>query len=132
MAKRNKIRYMVKEKPKVQITVTGNIFLQHRDDEESLHAQKGDLLVYPQNEALNSTYLGEYDRTGFSGYFKVDISDGKNWQPLLIGGIFSNNENHFGKSERPIDTYNLCCEILREYNGKNVTRSYREHYEPEL
>lgn len=132
MAKRNKLRYQVKEKNKVTITVTGKVFLQYSyDEEELLNAQKGDLLVYPNNEALNTTYQGEYDKTGFVGYFKVDVSDGKAWQPLLLNEIFKNNENHFSKTERPVDTYNLCVEILREKAGITLVRTYREHYQPE-
>jgi hypothetical protein len=129
MAKHNKVRYQAKEKTKVTITLTGVVFLQYIDDEEARHAQKGDLLVYPHNDALNTTRQGEYEGTGFSGYFKVDVSDGKEWQPLLPTGIFKNNEQHFSKSERPIDTYNLCTEILRGFAGSTIVRTYREHYE---
>ncbi len=131
MAKRNKLTYQVKEKSKVTITVTDRIFLQYRDDEEALQAQKGDLLVYPNNDALNTTYQGEYEKTGFVGYFKIDVSDGKVWQPLLLNEIFKNNEHHFSKTERPIDTFNLCAEILRAKTGMVIVRTYREHYQPE-
>ncbi len=131
MAKHNKLRYQVKEKPKVTIVLTGVVFLQYVDDEVALQAQKGDLLVYPQNDALNSTRLGEYENTGLTGYFKVDVSDGKVWQPLLLGEIFKSNENHFSKTERPIDTYNFCIEILRKQAGKTAVRTYREHYQLE-
>ena len=131
MAKRNKLTYQVKEKTKVTITVTDRIFLQYRDDEEALQAQKGDLLVYPNNEALNTTYQGEYEKTGFVGYFKIDVCDGKVWQPLLLNEIFKNNENHFSKTERSIDTFNLCAEILRAKAGMIIVRTYREHYQPE-
>ncbi len=129
MAKRNKISYQVKEKTKVTITLTGVVLLQYVDDEAALTAKKGDLLVYPNNEALNTTRLGEYQNTGFTGYFKVDISDGRNWQPLLLNSIFKDNVHHFSKSERPFDTYNLCAEILRGLAGSTVERTYREHYQ---
>lgn len=129
MAKHNKVRYQVKEKTKVTITLTGVVFLQYVDDEEASQAKKGDLLVYPYDEALNTTRQGEYEATGFSGYFKVDVSDGREWQPLLLGEIFKNNEQYFSKSERPIDTYNLCEEILRGLAGSTIVRTYREHYE---
>lgn len=131
MSKRNKLRYQVKEKTKVTFLLTGVVFLQYVDDEAALQAQKGDVLVYPNNDALHSTRLGEYDATGFSGYFKVDVSDGRTWQPLLLNDIFKNNENHFSKTERPIDTYNLCAEILRKNEGTSIVRTYREHYQPE-
>lgn len=132
MAKHNKLRYQVKEKPKVTIVLTGVVFLQYVDDEAALHAKKGDLLVYPNNEALHSTRLGEYGSTGFTGYFKVDIADGKTWQPLLLNELFENKEHHFSKSERPIDTYNICAEILRNKAGMTVIRTYREHYQLQI
>jgi hypothetical protein len=131
MAKHNKLRYQVKDKPKITIILTGVVFLQYVDDEAATMAQKGDLLVYPYNDALNTTRLGEYNNTGFTGYFKVDVSDGKVWQPVLLGQIFKNNEQYFSRSERPIDTYNLCAEILRSNAGLTLVRTYREHYEPE-
>ena len=131
MTKNNKKRYQVKDKPKVTINLTGIVFLQYVDDEAATMAQKGDLLVYPYNDALNTTRLGEYNNTGFTGYFKADVSDGKVWQPLLLGQIFKNNVQYFAKTERPIDTYNLCAEILRNNAGMTLVRTYREHYEPE-
>jgi len=128
MGKR-KVTYQSKEKTKVTMVLTGRIFLQYVDDEIALEAQKGDLLVYANNEALHTTKLGEYDSTGFTGYFKVDVSDGKVWQPLIINDVFKHNENHFAKTERPIDTYNICFEILRGLEGRVLNRTYREHYE---
>lgn len=131
MSKNNKLRYQVKDKPKVTIILTGVVFLQYVDDEAALQAQKGDLLVYAYNEALNTTRQGEYNNTGFTGYFKADVCDGKVWQPLLLGEIFKDHEQYFSKSERPIDTYNLCAEILRNKIGMTLIRTYREHYQPD-
>lgn len=128
MGKR-KITYQSKDKLKIAIVLTGNVFLQYVDDDNISLAQKGDLLVYANNEALNTTHIGEYDRTGFSGYFKVDISDGKNWQPLIISNIFTAHENHFSKKERAIDTYAVCREMLVDFAGNEAVRTYREHYE---
>jgi hypothetical protein len=128
MGKR-KVTYKTNEKPRHLLVLTGRIFLQYVDDEIALEAQKGDLLVFANNEALHTTHLGEYERTGFTGYFKVDVSDGKIWQPLIINEVFKNRENHFCRTERPIDTYNLCCETLRALAGKTLLRTYREHYE---
>lgn len=130
MAKHNKLRYQVKEKQKVTITLTGVVFLRYVHDEAAMQAKKGDLLVYPYNDALNTTRQGEYEKTGFTGYFKADVSDGKVWQPVLLGEIFKNNEQYFAKSERPIDTYHLCEEILKNNEGITLVRTYREHYEP--
>ena len=127
--KRNKIRYQSKTREKILIALSGNVYLQYADDEAIAQSKKGDLLVYPQNEALNTTRQGEYRERGFSGYFKVDVSDGKSWQPMILTEIFPGREHHFSKSERPIDTYALCVEMLSALKGKALLRTYREHYE---
>ena len=111
------------------MVLTGRIFLQFVDDEIALEAQKGDLLVFANNEALQTTHQGEYQLTGFTGYFRVDVSDGRVWQPLIIRDVFKNHENHFSRTERPLDTYKICFEILRALEGKTLLRTYREHYE---
>lgn len=131
MAKRNKIRYQSKDKPKVLLTVGSNIYLLHIDDEALETPQKGDLKVYPYNDLLNGMRCGDYESTGFSGYFKVDIYDGWGWRLILLNDVFPHRENHFSKSERPIDSYILCREILKKLAGKNLQRTYREHYTPE-
>jgi len=128
MAKRNKKRYVVKPIERKSLAISGNVFLQYADEEAIEQAAKGDLLCYPYNESLNSTRRGEYDTTGFSGYFKVDIHDGKQWCLVLVNDIFTEREHHFSKSECPIDTYRLCAEKLRGMAGKLLHRTYREHY----
>lgn len=131
MGKRNKIRYQAKVKDKVLLTISGNVYLRYEEEEEIEAAKKGDLLVYPQNESLNTTREGDYYSTGFSGYFKVDVNDGKQWCAVLLNDIFPDKENHFAKSELPIDTYGICKEILITWAGKRLERTYREHYQPE-
>ena len=131
MGKRNKIRYQSTPKARVAITLTGKVFLQYVDEDEMAAAQKGDLLLYPYNEALHTNRLADYESTGFTGYFKVDVHDGREWKPLLMTGVFSDNEHYFGKKERPMDTYHVCADILRALAGRTVVRSYREHYELE-
>lgn len=130
MGKRNKIRYTAEVKNRKKLVLTGNVFLRYEDEEDEIsHARPGDLLVYPQNDALNTTRQGDYRANGFSGYFKVDIAEGKIWCPLLLNGIFDHKENHFSKTEYPIDTFQLCGEMLVALAGRTVTRTYREHYE---
>jgi hypothetical protein len=131
MGKRNKIRYQSEKKPKIIIVLTGQVMLRYVDEEAIELAKKGDLMVFPSNDALNSTRMGDYESTGFSGYFKVDVHDGKRWQPVIISDIFSNHENHFAKSERPIDTYSICLDMLQQLSGKRLMRTYREHYTPD-
>lgn len=129
--KRNKIRYQSKPKEKTRIVLTGQVYLRHEDEEAIAQARRGDLLVYPCNDALNSTRLGEYYATGFSGYFKVDVFEGNVWCAVITGSLFAHRENHFSKSECPIDTYGLCAEKLRGMGGRTLVRTYREHYVPE-
>lgn len=128
--KRNKIRYKANPVVIIPITITGVCYLMFRDDDEALQSKKGDFLVYPHNDALHTTRQGDYESTGFSGYFKVDVNDGKTWQPVIITDIFPHREHHFSKSECPIDTYHLVEEILKGWEGKTLRRTYREHYEP--
>ena len=129
MAKKNKIRYTAEVKNRPQIVLTGKVFLQYRDDELVEQTNKGDLLVFAECKQLHTNYLGEYTRTGFTGYFRVDVYDGKEWQPVILNEIFRNHEHHFSKTERSIDTFNLCEEMLVAFRGKTLTRTYREHYE---
>jgi hypothetical protein len=128
MGKRNKIRYQSKPKDRKTLTLSGQVYLQYEDEESLPQAKKGDLLVYPHNDALNSTRQGDYYSTGFSGYFKVDVFEGNVWCLVLVNDIFPEGEHHFSKTECPIDTYELIAEILRALAGKTLTRTYREHY----
>jgi hypothetical protein len=129
MGKR-KITYTAKPVRRIEIILTGKVLLQFRDEEEVAENNKGDLLVFPECEALHTTRQGQYDQIGFSGYFKVDVFDGKDWQPVILNDIFK-RENHFSKTERPIDTYAICEEILEALKGRILLRTYREHYELE-
>jgi len=131
MAKHNKVRYQSKPKARVAITLTGVVFLQYADEEKMADAKKGDLLLYPYNDALHTNRFGEYEATGFTGYFKLDVHDGNTWKPVLLADIFTSQEHYFSKKERPLDTYNLCAELLRARAGQALTRTYREHYQPE-
>jgi len=128
MGKR-KVSYTSTPKQRAEITLTGNVYLQYRDEEEVLQTQKGDLLLFPECKQLHTNYLAEYDRTGFTGYYRVDVYDGFEWRAVILNEIFENREHHFSRTERPIDTYNLCREMLVALTGKNLTRTYREHYE---
>jgi hypothetical protein len=129
--KRNKVRYTSSPKEWPPIIMTGNSFLQYEQDEEALLAVKGDVLIYPCNGALTTTKQGDYHSTGFVGYFKLDVHDGREWRPVLVNTIFTEGEHHFSKTECPIDTYNLCLDILKNFAGKPLQRTYREHYEYE-
>jgi hypothetical protein len=128
MGKRNKITYTATPKKRVDIALTGNVYLQYRDDERVEKTHKGDLLVYAECKQLHTNYLGEYERTGFTGYFKVDVFDGSEWRAVLLNDIFPSNEHHFSRTERSIDTYHLIYDMLTALARKPLTRTYREHY----
>ncbi len=130
MGKKNKIRYTSANKPRATITLTGNVYLQYHD-EEGADIQKGDLLVFAECKQLHTNYFAQYEQTGFTGYFKVDVSDGKEWQPVILNEIFENHEHHFSRTERPMDTFTLCKEMLAALKGRSLSRTYREHYELE-
>ncbi|NBX04377.1 MAG: hypothetical protein EBR02_10045 [Alphaproteobacteria bacterium] len=126
--KRNKIRYKVNIKEEKIIVLTGNVQLMYRD-EEAKPLEPGNLQLFPENEALHTTRQGDYDITGFSGYFKIDVWDGRDWFPVILTGFFPHKENHFSKTECPIDTFAVCEELLQAMAGRKLRRTYREHYE---
>jgi hypothetical protein len=128
MGKRNKIRYKAAPVRRIPIALTGEVWLRYRDEEEMAQAKKGDLMLHPYHEALRGERQGDYESTGFAGYFKLDVHDGKEWRPVIVTGIFEHQEQYFSKSERPIDTYALCAELLRAMAGRILVRTYREHY----
>lgn len=130
MGKR-KITYTATPKKYVAIELNGNVYLQYQDDEDVEQSKKGDLLAYAECKQLHTNYFGEYSRTGFTGYFKVDVFDGEEWQPVILNGIFDHHEHHFSRTERPIDTYRLIKEMLTALKGRKLARTYREHYELE-
>ena len=127
--KRNKIRYKSEVKEEKRITLTGVVFLMYRDDDEALQAKKGDVLIHPQNDALHTTRQGDYENSGFAGYFKADVCDGKDWCPISLPELFADRQHHFSKTEYPIDTFALCEEHIKSLAGQQLRRTYREHYE---
>lgn len=126
MGKR-KITYTSEQKNRPTITLTGDVWLQYRDEDHE--TKKGDLLAFAECKQLHTNYFAEYAQTGFTGYFKVDVFDGKEWQPVILNEIFENHEHHFSRTERPIDTFEFIKEMLTALAGKKLTRTYREHYE---
>ena len=129
MGKKNKIRYVSKDKPKKLIEISGAIGLQYIDEEQLSSPAKGDLKLFPKCDELHEAYFAQYDATGFSGYFKVDIWDGYKWCPVVLAEIFPRRDHYFSKKEMPIDCYHLCCDILLELKGQKLAKTYREHYE---
>lgn len=126
--KHNKKHYQAAPVRRVAIMLTGKNFLRYRDEEEIALAEKGDTLFFPCSDALNGVHVGAYDRTGFAGYFKVDVYDGREWRPVILQSLFPGREHYFSKKECSIDTFNLCADIVTRLKGREVVRTYREHY----
>ena len=129
MSKRNKLRYQSRGNQYPAITMTGRVFLRHRDEEELAKAGKGDLQVFLSTDALlGNIHIGDYEAMGLEGYLKADVHDGKDWKPMSLEEFFPGREYYFGKRERPIDVYLLCLATLQKHKGTALMRTYREHY----
>jgi hypothetical protein len=129
MAKHNKVRYKSKGNTFAPLVMTGKVFLRHRDEEALMLPEKGDLQIFLSTDTIAyNTNVGNYQAMGFEGYLKADVYDGKRWQPLSLEEFFPGREYYFGKRERPIDTFNLCLDVLQSTQGITLMRTYREHY----
>ena len=123
-------RYISHDKPKPCIVLTGKVLLKYMDDEEIETAKKGDIFFYHNTENTPRTLIkGDYLSRGLAGYFKADVFDGREWRLLAMQEFYPQKEHHFSKTERSIDTYMLCKEIMESFAGREVKRTYREHYE---
>lgn len=127
--KRNKKRYQATPKPTHPIVLSGVVYLMYRDEELMERAMKGDVLAYPSTKELHDVYRGSYDVTGFDGYFRIDVYNGKEWLPVVLQSFFPGREHHFGKHECAIDVFEMLLPLLQGLNGRTVERKYREHYE---
>lgn len=108
------------------LTLSGNVYLKY----EILPEQEfnpGDIMVYINNDSI-SYIKGSYYNSGYSGYLKLNIYDGREWQHIIESEFFEHKENFFSKKEYPIDTYNLIKEIIEGKAGELVYRTYRSHY----
>lgn len=129
VGRKNKIRYVAKDKPKKLIGISGVIGLLYADDAQLDAPEKGDFKVFPKCEELHEAYFAQYEALGFSGYFKVDVWDGRSWCPVVLAEIFPERTHYFGKKDLPIDCYHLCYDVLHTLKGRQLARTYREHYE---
>ena len=128
MKKRLK-RYTSSPKIYPPILMSGVVFLKYENDEDIEKAGKGDVMLYlNMDNSPRARVWGNYHDTGYAG---ADVFDGKFWKPLSLQEFFPGKENHFSKTERPIDTYHLCRETLTAKAGSTLKRTYREHYELE-
>lgn len=128
MGKRKKT-YQSKGTPAPSLQLSGRVMLKFEDEEALLTPEKGDVMVFLSTDSdPKSAFMGAYYDTGYAGFLKTDVWDGKKWTPLDIQDFFPDREHYFRKSERPIDTYGLCKPLLEAHAGAALTRTYREHY----
>ncbi len=135
MGHKRKVRYKSSYKETgssfPSLSLTGRCFLLHAEEAETDQLQRGDVLFYLHGDSSGrerDTPL--YDLTGGAGYLKSMVYDGKEWQFLLMDQIFAGREHHYSKTERPLDTYAICKEIISRNVGEVMERKYRQHYEP--
>jgi hypothetical protein len=135
MVKHVKRRYKSKGNPYPPFPITGRSFLLHYDKSYHDSLQKGDILFYLHTDTTRRNEDNpDYELTGGAGYLKAKVYDGKGWHFLVMEELLPGKEHHFSKKERPLDTFYVCQDAVKQLEGYRVQRSYRQHYhllEPE-
>jgi hypothetical protein len=108
-----------------KINITGRVYIKYIDDLSN--QQLGDILLLLNDDAINPV-SGDYENTSASGYIKAKIYDGLIWQNISIGEFCQDRENKFAKRQRAIDSALLCQDIIKEYKGQTMFRTYRGHF----
>jgi len=108
-----------------KIIITGIIYIKYMD--EVAKPLAGDIRLLLNNDA-RSLISGDYESLKMSGYIKAHIYDGLVWQNIDIGEFCRNRENKFTKKQRAIDTALLCKDIIKEYKGHIMHKTYRGHF----
>lgn len=107
------------------ITLTGTVYLKYIDLLQN--SKIGDLKLYLSDDAT-AVNLGDYYSIKFSGYFKVKVFDGMNWQHCNIAEFCQADEYKFAKRQQPIATAQLLQELLAAYKNTVIYRTYRSHF----
>lgn len=108
-----------------KIIITGAIYIKYIDD--VLKPSVGDIRLQLNNDA-RAQITGDYETLKMSGYIKAYIFDGLIWQNIDIGEFCTERENKFTKKQRAIDTALLCKDIIKEYKGHIMHKTYRGHF----
>ena len=106
------------------IYLTGKVYIKYIDDDSP---NQGDMRLYLFNDST-SPFPGDYENTSFSGYLKAEIFDGKFWKLLDLEEFLENREYKYSKRQRPLDTANFCRDLLSQFSGEQVFRTYRGHF----
>lgn len=131
MGHKRKLTYQSKGNQFPTLTLTGRSFLLHHAEAEPEELLKGDVLFYLHGDTSSRERDNPmYDLTGGAGYLKAMVYDGRDWQLMLMDDIFAGREHHYAKTERPLDTYAVCEEVIAACKGMVMQRKYRQHYEP--
>ena len=110
------------------IILSGIVYLEIEDEEKILAAQKGDIQLKMEIDAQNYENIGNYRVSGFKGYFRLNVYDGRDWFHLSSPEFFEAKENNFSKNEYPYDCFLYCHRFLEKFKGDVLYKSYRDHY----
>ncbi len=111
------------------ITLSGEVYLLHQNEEEIANAKIGDVYLYLHDEKeLFPIVMNEYKIKGYKGYFKAQVYDGHAWGLLNNVDFFEDRINQFSRTEVCFYNFILCKERLESFAGTIVYRTYREHY----
>ena len=108
-----------------KITITGNVYIKYIDD--IAKPSVGDIILLLNDDA-KTVHAGNYDDVCTSGYVKAKLYDGLVWQNIVMGEFCHQRENKFAKKQRPIDSILLCQDIMKQYKGNIMYRTYRGHF----
>ena len=131
MGHKRKKRYQSKGNPYPPVKLTGRCRLLHWEESYFDDLMLGDLKLFMHRDSLGRERDDPgYEFTGGTGYLKVEIYDGKAWQPVIMDDVLPGREHHFSKTEAPLDTYLLCADLVTQLKDSFMRRTYRSHYEP--
>jgi hypothetical protein len=129
MASKRKKTYQTKGNQYPTLTLTGKSYLLHHYENGDQKLEKGDTLFFLFADTIGRDQDNpRYEEIGGSGYLKAMVYDGREWQMLVMDDLFPGKEHHFGKKERPIDTYHVCQPLIEAAAGTVLQRLYRQHY----
>jgi hypothetical protein len=111
-----------------ELSISGNSFYMYLHEEEIKLAKKGDVAFFSVLETKATDPWRTFETSGFKGYLKAKISDGKEWNHINLAEIFEFRENFFSKQDIPLNVYYLCSELIKLQKGLKLYKTYRDHY----
>ncbi len=109
----------------LKIKLSGVVFVKYIDDDAT--PRVGDVMLY-LNDDSTTTNPGDYDDLSRSGYVKAKVFDGLVWQNIDITEFCHHRENKFSKKQRPIDSIDLCRDVMVSSSSIVIFKTYRGHF----